>query len=38
MDRTYYFQKWKTIRIFGRETYTGILTLDDAPEEQVNLT
>ena len=32
-----YFQKFKTIRSFGREIYSGIHTLNDALEEQINL-
>ena len=35
-DETY-FQKSKTILSFGREIYSGILTLNDALEEQINL-
>ena len=29
--------KFKTIRCFGREIYSGILTLDDALKEQISL-
>ena len=37
MNKTYDFQKFKTIRSFGREIYCIILTLDHAIEEQINL-
>ena len=37
MDKTYDFQKFKTIRSLGREMYSGIRTLNDAFEEQINL-
>ena len=36
-DKTYDFQKLKTTRSFGKEIYRGIVTLDNALEEQVNL-
>ena len=36
-DKTYDFQKFKTIRSFGREIYSGIITLHDVLEEQINL-
>ena len=36
-DKTYYFQKSETILSFGREIYSGILTLNDALEEQIKL-
>ena len=36
-DKTYDFQKFKTIRSFGRETYSSILTLNDALEGQIHL-
>ena len=31
------FQKFKTIRSFGREIYSSILTLNNALEKQINL-
>ena len=31
------FQKFKTIRSFGREIYSRIIALNDAFEEQINL-
>ena len=36
-EKTYHFQKLKWIRSFGKEIYSGILTLHDALEEQINL-
>ena len=36
-DKKYGFQKLKTVRSFGREICRGIVMLDDALEEQVNL-
>ena len=36
-DKTYDFQKFKTIRSSGREIYSGIIKLDDALEKQINL-
>ena len=36
-DKTYDFKKFKTIRSFGREIYNGIITLNNAYEEQINL-
>ena len=35
--KKYDFQKFKTIRSFGRDIYSINLSLDDALEEQVNL-
>ena len=32
-DKTHDFQKLKTLRSFGRETYNNDLSLDDAPEQ-----
>ena len=37
MDETYDFQKFKTIRTFGRENYNNDLSLDDALELQIIL-
>ena len=37
MDETYDFQKFKTIRTFGRENYSNDLSLDDALELQIIL-
>ena len=34
-DKIYYFQKFKTIRSFERETYNNYLSLDDALELQI---
>ena len=34
--KTYYFQKMKTVRPFRRNICSGILTLDNAPEEQIH--
>ena len=36
-DKTYHFQKLKWTRSFGKEIYSGILTLHDALEEHINL-
>ena len=36
-EKKYDFQKFKTIRSFGRDIYSINLSLDDALEEQVNL-
>ena len=36
-DRRYAFQKFKTIRSFGREIYKNDLLLDDALEQQIRL-
>ena len=36
-DKTCDFQKFKTIRSSGRETYSGILTLHDALQEKINV-
>ena len=36
-DKTYHFQKFKTINSFGREIYNGEIILEDALEEQINL-
>ena len=35
--KTYQFQKFKTIRSFGREIYNNNLSLDDATEQQMIL-
>ena len=35
--KTYQFQKFKTIRSFGREIYNNNLSLDDAIEQQIIL-
>ena len=34
-DKTYDFQKFKTIRFFWREIYNNDLSLDDALEQQI---
>ena len=34
--KTYYFQKMKAVRPFRRNICSGILTLDNAPEEQIH--
>ena len=34
-DKTFDFQKFKTIRSFGREIYNDGLSLDDALEQQI---
>ena len=36
-NKTYDFQKFKTIRSFGREIYNNDLSLDDALEQQIRL-
>ena len=36
-DRTYDFQKFKTIRFFGRGIYKNNFSLDDALEQQIIL-
>ena len=36
-SKIYDFQKFKTIRSFGREIYSSIITLNDTLEEQINL-
>ena len=36
-DKTYDFQKFKTIRYFGREIYNSNLSQDDAFEQQLRL-
>ena len=36
-DKTYDFQKFKTIRSFGRKIYNNDLSLDDAIEQQIRL-
>ena len=36
-DKIYDFQKVKTIRSSEREIYSGIIALNDASEEQINL-
>ena len=36
-DQTYDFQKFKTIRSFGREIYNNDLSLDDALERKIRL-
>ena len=36
-DKTFDFQKFKTRKFFGRENFSGIITPDDALEEQINL-
>ena len=36
-SKIYDFQKFKTIRSFGREIYGSIITLNDTLEEQINL-
>ena len=36
-DRTYDFQKFKTIRFFGRGIYKNHFSLDDALEQQIIL-
>ena len=36
-DQIYNFQKFETLRYFGREIHNGILALNDALEEQINL-
>ena len=36
-NKTYDFQKFKTIRSFGREIYNNGLSLDDALEQQIRL-
>ena len=36
-DNTYDFQKFKTIRSFGRNIYNNDLSLDDALEQQIRL-
>ena len=35
--KTYQFQKFKTIKSFGREIYNNNLSLDDATEQQMIL-
>ena len=35
--KTYDFQRFKTIKSFGREIYNDDLTLKDALDEQINL-
>ena len=35
--KTYQFQKFKTIRSFGRKIYNNNLSLDDATEQQIIL-
>ena len=34
----YDFKKFKTIRTFGKDIYEGIITLEQADEEQSDLT
>ena len=36
-DKTFDFQKFQTIKFFRRENFSGIITPDDALEEQSNL-
>ena len=36
-DKTYDFQKFKTIRSFGREIDNNYLLIDDALEQQIRL-
>ena len=36
-NKTYDFQKFQTIRSFGRENCNSDLLLDDAPEQQIGL-
>ena len=36
-DKTYNFQKFKTVTSFGREIYNNHLSLDDAVEQQIKL-
>ena len=36
-DKTYDFQKFKTIRSFGREIYNSDLSPDDALKQQIRL-
>ena len=36
-NKMYDFQKFKTIRSFGREIYNNDLSLDDALEQQIRL-
>ena len=36
-SKIYDFQKFKTIRSFGREIYSSIITLNDTLAEQINL-
>ena len=37
MDKTFDFQKFKTIRSFGREIYINNLSLDNALEQKIRL-
>ena len=37
MDKTYDFQKFKTIKPFGREIDNDQLTLEDVLEDRINL-
>ena len=36
-SKSHDFQKFKTTRSFGRDTYSGVITLNDVVEEQINL-